>query len=238
MSQQGLSETDLKPAFLLLAGSEADLAKRAESTHSNVAEKHFKASQKWLQKVYGTFIANSNSSSSRPGGDHKNACLPIPRGPRAHVAPECRDLGLVQTTPLYTGASAREIVLENEIKLLVGARKEESGLMADTRAAKRKLEGDLAFERDRCRRLLRDFDELEQELSTVRKMENFALSQVKREVEARRKAEDQARRERSLRLELQKILEGGTALPLSEIANTLKMDEPSTPGSSVALKSF
>lgn len=59
------------------------------------------------------------------------------------------------------------------------------------------------------------------ELEMVRKMETYALDQVKREVEARRKAEDTTRAEKNKRLELRKILDKPATQSLTKSDNTV-----------------
>ncbi|KAG6887504.1 hypothetical protein C0992_012025 [Termitomyces sp. T32_za158] len=164
MTAQGMPESDLKPAYLLLSGCETDLAKRVKSARPNDAEGHYQRSQRLLQKVYGTFDA---SARKEPPENHR---APVSRPQHERLTKE--------GTPL----DAR---LERELRSLRKERNEQNTLLAELRAAKRKLEADFGYECRGRRRLLRDFDDLQKELTAARKMENEALGQVKREVDAR-----------------------------------------------------
>jgi hypothetical protein len=66
----------MKPAYLMLSGCEADLAKgtKGNAVDPQDASVHYQKSQTWLQKVYGTFeCATSgevvNSGLQRPAPD-------------------------------------------------------------------------------------------------------------------------------------------------------------------------
>ena len=52
----------MKPAYLMLSGCEADLAKGTEGSDVDPqdASAHYQKSQTWLQKVYGTFGCATN----------------------------------------------------------------------------------------------------------------------------------------------------------------------------------
>ncbi|GLB37540.1 hypothetical protein LshimejAT787_0405910 [Lyophyllum shimeji] len=220
MTGEGYSEDDLKPAFILLSGCETDLAKRAKASQSSDAEEHYQKSQAWLQKVYGKF-----EQEIIPKGKTSET-LSIPWHRRAQYSPGSRAHDGILLSPEYSAEeSAREIRLERRLQALLDERKEQAVILAETRAAKRKLEEGFMFECDRRRRLLREYDGLQKELATARKMEDYALSQVKREVETRRKAEEIARAERSMRLEIQALFEQTAAPPFTEIANTMRMDD-------------
>ncbi|KAG6845914.1 hypothetical protein H0H87_000720 [Tephrocybe sp. NHM501043] len=203
MTAQGLPESDLKPAFLLLSGCETDLAKRLKAEQPIDAESHYKRSQALLQKVYG-------SEENR----YSQVSLPAPQSTICSPANNA--------TPKQ---APRRLRLECDIQLLLKEKDEQSSLLADVRAAKRKLEDDLAYECNGRRRLLRDYDDLQKELAMARKMETYALGQVKREVDARRQAEEMARTEKKLRMELQSLFEACTTAPFGEIVNTIRSEK-------------
>ncbi|KAG6819870.1 hypothetical protein H0H93_007804 [Arthromyces matolae] len=193
MTAQGHTESDLKPAYLLLSGCEIDIAKRIKATQPVDAEKHYKRSQALLQKVYGTLEVP----------DSKQPCIiSTASSLRLLCSP---DTSVNETLP--SADARRNSYLERELSKLRKDLNEQKTLLAEMRTLKRKLEDDVAYERSGRRRLLRDFDALQKELENARKMENHALSQVKREVDARRKAEESARSEKGMRQELQNILE-------------------------------
>ncbi|KAG5648544.1 hypothetical protein DXG03_003155 [Asterophora parasitica] len=220
MSEQGFSEDTLTPAFLLLSGCETDLARRADAEQTSDAEEHRNRAQAWLQKVYGTFDAETST---------KGRVSAIPSNPSIGSGPHPTML------PTSKNESGPHVVrLQGEIQSLLEERKELSLLLAHTRAAKRKLEDDLAYESSGRRRLLQDYDDLQEDLAMARKMENFALSQVKREVESRRKAEENARTENAMRLEIQSLWQRGSAPPFADIANTIKTEDRAAPTKSNA----
>lgn len=197
--EYGLSENDLKPAFLFLSSCEADLAKSVQITEPHTANEHTRASHLWLQRVYGT-------SKTLPVHSRPTIHARTPRQPRAEksrILPHDVATPGDQLLPSST-LTPREKILQREVQCLIDARNEQTMLLS---SLKRKFEGDIAYERDGRRRLMREVEDLEKEVSNARKMEDFALSQVKREVEARRKAEENVRVERTMRLELQKVLE-------------------------------
>ncbi|KAG6813557.1 hypothetical protein H0H92_009949 [Tricholoma furcatifolium] len=191
MTAQGYPEGDLKPAYLLLSGCETDLAKVIKEKSPSDAEVHYKRSQHFLQKALGT--NKPLDSETKP-----------------------MSLSNTQQEPVSTDNSRSQskptLDSEQEIQSLRSERQEQSAMVAELRAAKRKLEDEVAYECSGRRRLLREYDDLKKELSTARKMENHALSQVKREVEARRKAEETARVEKDRRIELEKLLEQCTTI--------------------------
>ncbi|KAG6842160.1 hypothetical protein C0991_001653 [Blastosporella zonata] len=208
LTAQGLPESDLKPAYLLLSGCEIDLAKRVKAAKPDDAEEHYKRSQNLLQKVYGSQEAHTSQLS--------------PTSTILQTLPRSIVYNAADDDIMPRQESQWKLRLEREIQSLLKEKDEEGALLTDIRAAKRKLEDDLAYECNGRRRLLRDYDDLQKELATARKMENYALSQVKREVDARRKAEEMARTEKGLRMELQSLFEQ-CPTPLGEIAaNTMK----------------
>ncbi|KAG6918704.1 hypothetical protein DXG01_012189 [Tephrocybe rancida] len=212
MTTQGLPERDIIPAYLLLAGCETDLAKRVKVDKPSDADEHYKRAQILLQKVYGPRATHLSQRSP-------SASLPRPLRQEANQFPPYKSLNNI--TPRQE--PSQKLRLECEMQSLLKEKKEQIALLAEIRAAKRKLEDDLAYEGTSRRRLLRDYDDLQKELATARKMENYALGQVKREVDARRKAEEMARTEKGMRLELQTLFEQCTTVPgpFGDIANTM-----------------
>jgi hypothetical protein len=213
MSRHGISDGDLKPAFLFLSGCETDLARQARATQTTVeAAEHYKNAQTWLQKVYGS----EHPATLQAVGAVERIGSSLPPQPKATA--QVIDCGAGQTA---TGVLGQHKILEREIQCLQDRQRQQSYLLSETRVAKRKLEDDLDCERDLRYRLQRRLDDTRKELEMARKMETYALDQVRREVEARRKAEDMARAEKNQRLELQNFLEKQTAQPLSESANAV-----------------
>jgi hypothetical protein len=226
MMEHGISEGDLKPAFLFLSGCETDLAKQARSAQSTVeVAEHYKNARTWLQKVYGS---GKTPAVSQAVGVVKAIALSLPRQPKAtaqaidHGAGDKPGDKPNQTT---AEAVAQQRILEREIRCLRDRQLQQSHLLSETRVAKRKLEDDFDCERDLRYRLQRRLDDTRKELEMARKMEMYALDQVKREVEARRKAEDMARVEKNQKLELHDFSEQHTAQLLTEVAIAVKEAE-------------
>lgn len=230
MNRCGVSDNDLKPAFLFLSGCETDLAKRARSDGERVQEhEHFKHSRMWLQKVYGNSDAINISPTSRV------AVVPLKL---TSSNPGNLNVFTLRTEP---GSSIKStstdkgqtIILEREIQSLRDRRKQQSDLLVEVRVEKRRLEEDLMIEREFRRRVQRHLDETEKELHTAQRMEKYALDQVKREVDARRRAEELARAEKTLRLDLAKFLEQGSFQPSpnvqSLLEDTLPKETPRSP---------
>jgi len=199
--EYGFSENDLKPAFLFLSSCEADLAKSVQITEPHTANKHTRASHLLLQRVYGT--SKTLPIHSRPTIHARTPCAPRqPRPEKTGIQPH--DVATPGDKLPSSLPTPREKMLQREVQSLIDARNEQTMLLS---SLKRKFEGDIAYERDGRRRLMRELEDLEKEVSDARKMEDFALSQAKREVDGRRKAEESVRAERTMRLELQKALE-------------------------------
>ncbi|KAJ3933998.1 MAG: hypothetical protein NXY57DRAFT_996249 [Lentinula lateritia] len=131
MARYGVSENELKPAFLLLAGCESDLSKLTRNEGRIILE-HQQKSQRWLQKVYGAMKSNSdNIRVDAPSSSPKlPAHPPSPPGSDEH--------------------------LRREIQSLRDRLRHQAGLLSDVRSAKRKLEGSYNSERDTRRRIERE----------------------------------------------------------------------------------
>lgn len=216
MTGHGVSEADLKPAFLFLSSCETDLARQARAAQSTIeVAEHSKNARTWLQKVYGS---GASPEASQALGVVESIMSSIPCLPKATV--QVMDRGAdVEPSPIVARAVVQQRILEREIQSLRDRQHHQSNLLSETRVAKRKLEDDFDCERDLRYRLQRCLDDTRRELEMARKMETYALDQVKREVEARRKAEDMAQEEKSQRLKLQRFSEEETAQPLAKIVN-------------------
>lgn len=204
MNTVGVSDDSIRPAFLFLSGCETDLAKRARFNGERIQEdEHYKYSRKWLQKVYGDSDAHISPASQVAVIPPKN----ISSNPQ-NVLTSRPDSG--NSIKFTATDNSQTRILEREIQSLRDRKKQQSDLFVEVRLKKRKLEEDLVVERDFRRRVQRHLDEAEKDLHTAQKMEIYALDQVKREVDARRRAEELARTEKALRLHLARILEQGS----------------------------
>ncbi|KAJ7783306.1 hypothetical protein B0H16DRAFT_1710098 [Mycena metata] len=198
LKQFNIPEHELKPAFLLLSGCEADLGKlaRSNSDPDKVSE-HYSNAQQWLQKVYGASIPPL-APSPPSADDSKRPRANTP--PRAPASLRSRiDTTNAPSAPRLHPTSPNHRMLEREIQSLRERHQNNTNLISDMRVSKRKLEETVEIERDVRRRLQRELDEAMKHREEARRMEVLALAQMKREVDLRRRAEDQADDERQLR---------------------------------------
>lgn len=193
MTRSGITEGDLKPAFLMLSSCQHDLGKRARSptgADTEVALVHFQQSQEWLQKVYGvdvppmapeTAIAQPSAVTAFNTGSNVRLCQPPP----LHSTPSAK----TSLPPSTASINGRVRILEREVQALRDRNSDHQTLLLESKAQKRKLEDELVCEKSARRKVETKLDQLETELQLVQRMESFALEQVKREVESRRKVE-------------------------------------------------
>lgn len=220
MTEHGIPEGDLKPAFLFLSSCETDLARQARMAQTTVeAAEHYENARTWLQKVYGT---GKSPVASQTANTVESVVPSLPLQP-SMATTQAIDYGDNvkpgnKSSQITAGALAQQRVLEREIQSLRDRQLQQSSLLSETRVAKRKLEDDFDDERDLRYRLQRCLDDTRKELDMARKMEMYALDRVKREVEARRKAEDVARAKKNQRLELYDVPKEHTAQLLTEDA--------------------
>jgi hypothetical protein len=243
----GMSESDLKPAFLMLSSCETELAKRTRTSageNTEVSLGHSQKSYHWLQKVYGV-----NLSSAEP--DHSSLALaarltpatrlspkPIEKPSNARTSDHIRSATSPEPakmtielssnppqkapeTPKHNPTAvptspSRLKTLERELQSLHETEKNIATQLHNARSAKRKFEDDFNTERNLRRKLERKLDEVETQLDISKKMEKFALDQMKREVDARRRAEERAECEREKRREVETNLKARGTKPLFE----------------------
>ena len=232
--KRGVSEQDIKPAFLMLSGCEVDLAKKAKKKKDTAAALvHYGAAQKWLQRVFGegaptpetlarlqplntaptqttsttTTHSSRLSSKSIPTSPSSSRLkVPISVSPITPKTPSTptKPSGAIPTKPGYSISLSQHRVLERELQSLRDRNHDQALLLSEVRNVKRKLEEDNEHERNLRRKLQRKLDELEKERNDARRLETYALDQIKREVSIRRKAEERAEKEHELRMELVK----------------------------------
>ncbi|KAF8161211.1 hypothetical protein B0H34DRAFT_857690 [Crassisporium funariophilum] len=173
METMGIAEDGYRPAFLLAAGCETDLAKLAKSglEPDSVISQHYDLARNWLDKVYGKVGINKRKRS----GDVDQKATPS------------------SVLGKETGT------LEREVQSLRDRHNHQEKQLSQLRSMARKLEDSYKYERDLRHKYQGQLEELEQKCHAARKMENYALEQIKREVAARRKAEET---EKALRLQM------------------------------------
>ncbi|KIM92030.1 hypothetical protein PILCRDRAFT_171 [Piloderma croceum F 1598] len=243
MIEHGMSEADLKPAFLMLSSCETELSKRArtpsgENTEASLG--HAQKSYHWLQKVYGANSSKAGSNQTNHSGLTLAARLgPIEKisnvrapdqiysatstEPAAKIIIDLSDDSLLETpvTPKHLLAAvptspSRLRMLERELQSLRDRETAITTQLHNARSAKRKFEDEFTAERTLRRKLEHKLDDLEGQLDVSKKMEKFALDQMKREVDARRRAEEMAECERNMRREVETAMKAQGTKPLFE----------------------
>lgn len=236
LMKRGVSEQDIKPAFLMLSGCEVDLAKKAKKKKDTAAASvHYRAAQKWLQRVFGEgapppetlarlqpFNAAPSQTTPTTATDcSRLSSKPIPTSPSPSrlkvpicvlpitpgtpsIATPTKPFAAIHTKPGNSISLSQHRILERELQSLRDRNNDQALLLSEVRNVKRKLEEDNEHERNLRRKLQRKLDELEKERDDARRLETYALDQIKREVNIRRKAEERAEKEHELRMELVK----------------------------------
>jgi len=225
--KRGVSEQDIKPAFLMLSGCEVDLAKKAKKKKDTAAASvHYRAAQKWLQRVFGegapppetlarlqpfnaaptsTTATDCSRLSSKSILTSPSSKVPICVSPITPATPSIatptKPFAAIHTKPGNSISLSQHRILERELQSLRDRNHDQAFLLSEVRNVKRKLEEDNEHERNLRRKLQRKLDELEKERDDARRLETYALDQIKQEVSIRRKAEERAEK---LRMELVK----------------------------------
>jgi hypothetical protein len=212
LTQHGVREDDLKPAFLMLSGCETDLWKLTRSSDTaGVALQHYENAKKWLQKVYGDASSAPQSSNNvNLESAHRNRHFNAPpSGPRSHRPPA---VPLAPDRPLDPALQT----LRREIQSLRDQLARQDALLKQTHADKCKAEEELAREHSLRRKLERKLDEAEDAVHLARRMEGYAVDEMKREVEQRKRAEERVQAERERRRAAEKSVETMAIKPLFE----------------------
>lgn len=231
-----MSEADLKPAYLMLASCETQISKRSRTSPGQdikAASEHANNAYRWLQKVYGedvpvTGSQPTNIAEARPLSSHPPSTAP--QNAKAANIPSftisrdrassstCSEPSIISVDPVKDTAPpteqdqttltnmARLQMLERDVQSLQDREKNAVTELNTARSAKHKLEDDFHFERNLRRKLERKLNDVEGQLDISKKMESFALDQMKREVDARRRAEERAEGEREKRKEVEAAL--------------------------------
>jgi hypothetical protein len=230
MEGNGVSDIDLKPAFLMLSSCETELARRTAKSNSKLSAEHASKSTRWLQKVYGF---NSPSATPPVAANALGLDFPdkvpvqpraptpglgkaIPDRPRHKLLAEARKATPPVAPDSSSSNSSHMQVLQREIEALRDKQSANANLISNIRSSKRKLEDELSSERSTRRKLEISLEDVKQDLRIAKKMEGFALQQVKKEVDTRRKAEARVEAEKEKRKEAEKALESRAVKPLLE----------------------
>ncbi|KAI0071727.1 hypothetical protein K474DRAFT_1775997 [Panus rudis PR-1116 ss-1] len=180
----GLSENDIRPAFLMLSSCHNDMSRRARSAgFPDVAAAHTLKSQRYLQKLYG-----NNVPPTSPATILNASPIAIPSQSGGNPL---RVGGLSESSSSATGlkeCASRIQELERELKSLQERHQVNSAYLTEARSAKRKLEDVVEEEKRHRRKAERELSKTVKDLDAARRSERYALDQCRREVEARRKA--------------------------------------------------
>jgi hypothetical protein len=185
--------------------NQAAIAKaKATASHHN--------SQSVQQTIKATTIPSSSSSLDRVSS--ASGTYSVPTKTSVDLAGDAT----LATTPNYIALAnmARVQMLERELQSIRDRERNAASDLNIARSAKRKLEDDFHAERNLRRKLERKLNDVEGQLDISKKMENFALDQMKREVDARRRAEERAEGEREKRKEVEASLKARGSKPLFE----------------------
>lgn len=236
----GVTDGDLKPAFLMISACHGDEAKRTKDPlgmNTPESTRHYQHSLTWLQKVYGISVSLrdqgsadaldlTKSTSHVENSPSPKVSLSRNRDERSALPPRPSFLPAPRT-PLPTSPRSSYVgrirTLEHQVDILRerNARSEKSA--AESEALKRKYEQELSHEKSKRRKVQTGLDEITAELKAARRMEKYASDLAKKETELRRKAEmrekELTRRIGALEKEKKRASDGGKAVLLEDLAN-------------------
>lgn len=158
-----MSDSDLKPVYLLLAACETDLAKlaKAEKKAARVVSSHYASATTWLQKVFGTLPNHASEE------DKENR-------PVLRMAAEEKQITPHNPTP--SSETAKELKnLERELRFLRDKNAQQADQLSQLRSSKRKLADDYHYERNLRRKYQCYVESLQDGYDVAWKMERFAL---------------------------------------------------------------
>ncbi|TFK44826.1 hypothetical protein BDQ12DRAFT_717975 [Crucibulum laeve] len=203
-------EEQLRPAFLMLSGCETDWAVQVKAEGADVltVAEHYLNAQKWLQKVY---------SATRPS----RFSQPMPKFTSTSQQSEAPIMSSsIKVKPAPTNPHDR--IMQREMQSLRDRNAAQAAELLEIRSLKRKLEDEVGQERELRNKMQRQLETAEKERDLSRRLETYALGQVKREVALRRLAEERAEKERQTRMDVQYIAEKRATKPLFEdLANMM-----------------
>ncbi|TFY83004.1 hypothetical protein EWM64_g999 [Hericium alpestre] len=191
--RHGMKEQDLRPAFLMLSSCCTDLGKNArgpDGATTEASSAYFDQSRRWLQKVYGEQIPENDL-------------------PRNGVSPRASTIDdalarLIASGAIPSAGSPAQPSASGDVRALRDMQSNQASEFSAIRAAKRKLEEECADERALRKKLEYALCDVEKQLVRSRDMEGSVLQQVRAEIEARRRAEEKACKERDARIKVEK----------------------------------
>ena len=238
----GVTDEDMRPAFLMISACYGDQAKRTkDSSGLNTPEstEYYQLSLKWLQKVYGASVPLQNQESSHASNltkptrmvENKSSLkvdssrkreerLALPPRPSFLPAPRA---------PLPTSPQSSYVnrirTLEHQVEVLRERNARSENSVAESEAHKRKQERELSHEKWKRRKIQTELDDVSAELKATRRMEKYASDLAKSETELRRNAET---REKELVRKIEvlekekRTYDGGKAVLFEDLASMLQ----------------
>lgn len=192
MRKHGYFDADLKPAFMILSACETDLSRDPRCSDR---PHHAKNAERWLHKAlaseqidYQLFPALMEPTPVVTKTERQ--ATPPPR--RAPSVSKGR-----------SDQAGYQRILERENESLRDRLRLQADRLDEVKSAKRKLENEVARERDLGRIFEKKVHTLEQELETSRRMASYAIAGQRRENDARRKAEARADRDTEARISME-----------------------------------
>lgn len=190
----GLSEAELKPAFLMLSSCHTDLSR---TVASEMAGEHALKAQEYLRKVYGAHTPVVSPSGPQDTNSHGG-----------HLANTSNTERHSPSIKKRMEAEGHVRILERECQSLRDRYSQTQTQLAAARVARRNAQDALEGEQDARRKLEGELEDAVRELGAARRGEKAALEQCRREVDSRRRADERAVGLREEAAGLKRQLEG------------------------------
>ncbi|KAI1796349.1 hypothetical protein LXA43DRAFT_615429 [Ganoderma leucocontextum] len=205
MLGNGLEESDLRPAILLLADCYRHLARKLGGNPNDAeavedSKLLYVQSIELLRKVFGPSgipsmfrdsVVASSPTPTPAGGVPLAPSKSINVPPTTSAVKSVGPCGTPIRTPPTSPAYGQVTILRREVESLRNRHRHQQDALSRERSTKRKLEDSLGSERHRRRRLEDDLKKAEKLAVSARRGEEYALDQCRVEHETRRQAEDQ-----------------------------------------------
>ncbi|KAM5531867.1 hypothetical protein V8D89_014497 [Ganoderma adspersum] len=228
MLGNGLEESDLRPAILLLADSYRHLARKLGGNSNNPeaiedSKLLYAQSVELLCKVFGPCgIPSMFRDSVLAATPTPTPVVGVPLGPSKSIntpamsdnrmPPTALSFGPCTTsdrTPPASPSHGQVKILQREVESLRDRHRHQQDTLSRERSTKRKLEDSLDSERHRRRRLEEDLKKASKSVVSARRGEEYALDQCRVEHETRRRAEGQVEELKGYITAMEPILERG-----------------------------
>ncbi|KAI0305775.1 hypothetical protein B0F90DRAFT_1701065 [Multifurca ochricompacta] len=189
LTDLGLKECDMRPAFLMLSSCHTELWKQARSpdgSETELSAAHLDKSRRWLQLVYGPLNPEPTSEGSSEGLDPADIALG-----------QAYDVSISSVHERTASSKSQRTDIEREIQVLRHNQALHVKELANTQQAKRRLEHEATNERARRRRLERVLRDFETNLVKAQRRADEAHALVRMEANMRRRCENTIIEERA-----------------------------------------